>query len=208
MYIPEQYREDNREEILALIRNFPFALVTGVQNSVPIASHIPMELTEKEDGTLILTGHISIANDLKTCINEGQTLLVVFQAEHAYISPSWYNHPNVPTWNYRAVHCYGKPGILTGEALRQAMSHLTRQYEGHRPNGRLMESLTERYIESHLRGIIGFQLVVSKVEAVAKLSQNRDAHNYQSVIENLAKEGGTHAAEVAKAMRKRGPKAH
>jgi transcriptional regulator len=104
MYIPKLYREEDREKILELLRanNFP-ALVTydGVK---PIATHLPVEITQTEDGGLRVYGHMSRANPQWKSFGKGEVLLV-FQGAHTYISPRWYDHVNVPTWNYMMAHC-------------------------------------------------------------------------------------------------------
>lgn len=205
MYVPAQYRETDRAELLALMRQHPFAVLTGVIDGLPVASHIPIELKVNPDGSLTLVGHISLANALKKCIIANQTMLIIFQAEHTYISPSWYDHLNVPTWNYRAVHCYGPVYQLVGSALREAMSALVHRHEGNRPGGVLMETVPEEDIAADLRGIVGFEMTVERIEGVAKLSQNRDDANYQAIIEKLEADPDPNSQQIAAAMRKRRP---
>src|SRR6266498_2393897 len=121
MYIPKLYREEDKEKILEFLRqnNFP-ALVT-YDGEKPIATHLPVEVIEGKDGALTIFGHMSRANPQGKSFGE-QEVLLIFQGAHTYISPRWYDHVNVPTWNYMMVHVYGKPRLLEGDELYAMMS--------------------------------------------------------------------------------------
>ncbi len=128
MYIPKLYREEDREKILEFLRanNFP-ALVTH-DGEKPIATHLPVEVIEGEDGALTILGHMSRANPQWKSFGE-QEVLLIFQGAHTYISPRWYSQVNVPTWNYMIVHLYGKVRLVEGEELYSLMSQLVQKHE-------------------------------------------------------------------------------
>ena len=107
MYIPKQFEQKNNEKSIAFMRAYNFALLISVKEGLPIATHLPF-VTEERNNEIILTAHLSKANEQwKTFA--GKEVLVVFSEPHAYISPALYESAqNVPTWNYIAVHAYGK----------------------------------------------------------------------------------------------------
>lgn len=94
----------------------------------------------------------------------------MYQGQDAYISSSWYGDENVPTWNYQAVHVYGKPIILEQEELKQELIMLLEKHEKHRKNPFLGDKLSPQLLERELKGIVGFKIKVEEVEAAYKLS--------------------------------------
>ena len=112
MYIPKLYREENREKILEFMRQNEFVTVVTYDGEKPVASHLLVGIVEDGD-KLLIQGHMSRANLLWKTFESNTEALVIFQGPHTYISPTWYNHVNVPTWNYQSVHVYGKPQLIT-----------------------------------------------------------------------------------------------
>ena len=129
----------------------------------------------------------------------------MFQGPHTYISPTWYNHINVPTWNYQSVHVYGKPCLITD--YEQAYSLLKRLIDRHEGNSPYkLETLPQDFVLKEMKGIMAFQIEVTRIEANYKLSQNRDDENYRSIIAHLLGDRTddlSHA--VAEAMRQNRP---
>ncbi len=204
MYIPKYYQETNMAEIEQLIANNGFAILVGIYNNVPVASHIPLDLNRIPTGGLILTGHISKANALRKCFEQNNDVLAIFTGPHAYVSPGWYNHKNVPTWNYQAVHVYGKVKLLEGDALKTTMRNLMDRYENlHAETPTQMEDVPEKLLQTDFNGIIVFEIIVERVEAASKLSQNRDAESYDSIIEHLKKSDAYDSKMIAEEMEKR-----
>lgn len=200
MYIPKLYREDDRDTLLAFLRknNFP-ALVT-FDGQKPIATHIPVEVTENEAGNLTVYGHISAANPQRKTL-DGQEALLIFQGPHTYISPRWYNHVNVPTWDYMMVHVYGKLREVQGEELYALLSRLVQKHEA--ASSYRLEGLPPDFVEKELKGIVGFAVEVTRLEAGYKLSQNRSDEDHANIIRELEKRGDENSTAVAKAMRGR-----
>ena len=200
MYIPKLYREEDREKILEFLtqNNFP-ALVTH-DGEKPIATHLPVEVIEAEDGALTIFGHISRANLQWKSFGEQEALLI-FQGAHTYISPRWYDHVNVPTWNYMIAHLYGKVRLVEGEALYSLMSRLVQKHEVQTLYS--LEGLPEDFVKKEMKGIVGFAVDVMRVDASYKLSQNRNEKDHENIIRELEGRGDEHSIGVAKAMRER-----
>ena len=198
MYIPKLYREEDRENILDFLHanNFP-ALVT-YDGEKPIATHLPVEVIEGEDGALTVLGHMSRANPQWKTFGEGEVLLI-FQGEHTYISPRWYKHVNVPTWNYRMVHVYGKVRMLAGDDLYTLLSRLVKKHEVE--TGYSLEGLPQDFVQKEMKGVAGFAVQVTRIDAGYKLSQNRNDEDHENIIRELQGRGDQNSMDIAKAMR-------
>ncbi len=141
MYTPKLYREEDRSKILEFIRNNEFVTLVCHDGQRPVASHLLVEVIEEEE-RLLIDGHMSRANPLWKTFESNPEVLVIFQGPHTYISPTWYNHVNVPTWNYQAVHVYGTPRLVT--EYQEAYQLLKRLIDRHERSGHYkMESLPE-----------------------------------------------------------------
>lgn len=204
MYIPKPYEEKDQAEIEALVREFGFATIVSNKDGLPVATHIPFELEVQADGSWLLNAHLSKANPQWKTFETAGEVLVIFMGPHTYVSPSWYNHKNVPTWNYRAVHVYGTVSLVEGEQVEKSLRTLMARYENAHANKPLSyEEIPAQMLETDLRGLVGIQVKVNRIEAVAKLSQNRDKESYQSVIDHLKQVNAYDAARIAEEMEKR-----
>ena len=211
MYVPPHFSEPSEAKLLDVIREHGFAtLVCRNPASGIIATHLPLTLQVDASGRRILRGQVSRANLIWQSFSQGhytaEAALAIFSGPHSYISPRWYNHINVPTWNYIAVHAYGVPRVIADETeLRAAMKGLVDQYESETgiPAPYRIEDLPEDYLQSQLKGIVVFDLLIDRLEASFKLSQNRDAESHANVIAELYKSSDPAAAAVADAMGQR-----
>ncbi|MBL8078504.1 MAG: FMN-binding negative transcriptional regulator [Anaerolineales bacterium] len=202
MYTPKLYREEDREKILEFLKrnNFP-ALVTSDGEKL-IATHLPVEVVETGNDTLKIYSHMSRANLQWKSFSEQEALLI-FQGAHTYISPTWYNHVNVPTWNYMMVHVYGKARVVDGEELKSTLGRLVERHEtgcDYR-----MESLPGEFVEKELKGAVGFVVDVTRIDAGYKLSQNRNDEDHANIIRELELRGDEESTRVAEAMRRNRP---
>ena len=198
MYIPKLYREEDREKILEFLQknNFP-AFVTH-DGEKPLATHLPVEVIEGKEGSLTVLGHMSRANPQWKSVGDGEVLLI-FQGAHTYISPRWYDHVNVPTWNYMMVHLYGRVRLLEGEALYSMLSRLVKNHE--EPTSYSLENLPQDLVQKEMNGIVGFAVDVTRVDAGYKLSQNRNDEDHDNIIRQLDGRGDENSSKVAKEMR-------
>lgn len=203
MYIPEYHRVEDRAVALAFIKANPFAILISSTPDGPFATHLPI-LAREVDGHLQLRGHMAKANPHWKSVNEDQESLVIFHGPHAYISPSLYEtRESVPTWNYAAVHAYGKGTIVTDEShlhalLQELIAHFDSQYAEQWP------SLSDQYRARMVQHIVGFELTATRVETKFKLSQNRPRADQESVIQSLAGSSDSTVSAVAALMKQRG----
>jgi transcriptional regulator len=200
MYIPEAFHITDQAIIDDCIKANTFAtVITSDADGRPVASHLPLLLEITLEGNRILHGHCSRGNTHWKLMEQGRSTLVIFHGAHSYISPRWYNHENVPTWNYQIVHAYCQPQIYTDNAsLHQAVSLLTAQYEDHSKYN--IDMLSQRFLAMELRGIVGFRLHVDRFEASFKLSQTRDAESHTTIIAELEQSQSETERAVASAM--------
>jgi transcriptional regulator len=200
MYIPKLYREEDKEKILEFLRanNFP-ALIT-YDGEKPIATHLPVEVVEGEEGALTILGHMSRANPQWKSFGE-QEVLLIFQGAHTYISPRWYDHVNVPTWNYMMVHVYGKVRLVEGGELYSLLSKLVKKHEAE--TSYRLEGLPQDFVQKEMNGVVGFAVDVTRIDAGYKLSQNRNDADHENIIRELEGRGDEQSAGVAKAMREK-----
>ncbi len=202
MYIPKYYREEDRQKLLAFLRQNNFAALVTFDGEKPIATHIPVEVVEKEDGWTIY-GHISRANPQKKTFGEQEALLI-FQGAHTYISARWYAEVDVPTWDYMIVHVYGKLREIQGEELRSVLSRLVQNHESN--SSYRLEGLPQDLVQKEIKGIIGFALDVTRIDAGYKLSQKKTDEERQNIVSELEKRGDEDSKEIGAAIRKQSRK--
>jgi transcriptional regulator len=202
MYIPKHFKVTDFEEIREFIQRNAFGTIVTTDQGKPIATHLPLEL-HKQGEDYYITGHMAYANSQwKTFGDDHANVLVMYQGPHAYISSSWYNHENVPTWNYQSVHVYGTASIMTEQELEADLIWLLKKYERHRKNAVLWENLSSQ-TKKQLKGIVGFKIKVQEVQAAYKLSQNRNEEDYHNIIEKLYEENDFNSKALADVMKKR-----
>lgn len=184
MYTPHYFKNDNKDEIKSFIGANSFGILIGQGESKILASHIPFQLSVNEAGEDVLNGHISKANPHWKSFENNKKVLVIFSGPHAYVSSSWYDHENVPTWNYIAVHVYGTIKTINGDKLLTSLKNLVNKYEESSINPVTVENMSEQFMTKEIKGIIGFEIKIEEIEASYKLSQNRDDKNYGNIIMN------------------------
>lgn len=201
MYIPKPNKVEDRAEIIRFIEQYNFASVISYGDQKPIATHIPIEYELRAD-ELYLKGHLAKANPQWQTFDEHKDILISFMEAHTYVSPSWYDYKEVPTWNYIAVHMYGKPRIFEGEELLEFVKYQMNKYESNVSNPRRPSDMDTAYLMRQLRGIVGFEVEVKDIQARYKLSQNKSPENFQSVVSNLEQSADHNAQKIAEAMKK------
>lgn len=201
MYIPEIYKNEDPESIRTFLKENSFGILINQTNGKLCATHIPIELEINADGKEVLQGHISKLNPQAEGFAENDQVLAVFSGPHSYISSSWYDHENVPTWNYIAVHVYGRIKITDETATIESLKKLVDKYEANSKNPVRVENLSAKTMRE-ARGIVGFEIEIDEIQATKKLSQNRDDHNYKNIISELEKTENTQSIAIAKEMSK------
>lgn len=206
MYIPNYFRQEDPEAIRQFIHANGFAiLVSHLPEGQLWASHIPLVLGQNAQGEEVLWGHIARANPQWRGFEQFPEVMAIFNGPHAYVSSGWYDHENVPTWNYIAVHVYGQATILTGETLYATLSKTMHKYEAGRPQPVELENMNPQFVANQIRGIVGFEIAIKDIQAKAKLSQNRDEPNQERIIQALEAEDDPSATAIAKAMKHNQP---
>jgi len=199
MYIPPAFAEDRPDELREIIRTASLPVLISAGPKGLIATHLPLTL----DGERLI-GHFAKANTHWKIFDPAQESLAIFLAVEGYVSPSWYaTKPEtgkvVPTWNYEAVHAYGKLEIFEApEDILPIVTKLTQRYENPREKPWAVSDAPADYIAAQLKGIVGVVLHISRLEGKRKLSQNKTKADQEGVIRGLEGEN----PELAKAMKK------
>jgi transcriptional regulator len=204
VYLPPHFTETRREVLVAHIERYDFAMLVTHGAAGLVASRVPF-LLEEEGEILHLQGHLARANPQVADLTAEGEVLAVFAGPHAYVSPGWYETgPAVPTWNYADVHVYGRARLIDeADRLRALLRRLTDRHEQHRAEPWRMQDLPANYVAGMLKGIVGFDIVVSRLEGKFKLSQNRPPADPPRFIAALEVQGNPDADAVAQLMRQR-----
>lgn len=180
MYLPAYFRQDDHAEQLRFMQEHPFAVLVTAPDGVLYATHLPV-LIQMEGDQLYLRSHLARANKQWQHFGN-QEVLVIFQGPHALVDPRWYDsRPNVPTWNYTAVHAYGVPCVIDGPATHEIAYGLVQQFT---PD---METVPPEFEERMFKALVTFELQVTRLEGKYKLSQNKTPQDRQNVQQHLAR---------------------
>lgn len=190
------------DEVKQFLRQHGFATLVSTVEGKPWATHLPLHLSA--DGNTF-SGHVARGNKQWKELAAQPEVLAIFQGPHTYISSSWYDHENVPTWNYMAVHVYGTVRIIEGDALIDSLRQLTNHYEQNSARPVSVDTMSKKFVEKEVLGIVGLELTISRMEAAYKLSQNRDNKNYREIMKQLRERPDEQSHQVAAAMQKLRP---
>ena len=201
MYNLPDYIEKNEEAIIAFVNRHPFAFLTGCdRESKPVATQVPVFL-EEENGRKILRGHIMKNTDHHKAFLQNENVLVVFTGAQTYVSGTWYSNPHIAsTWNYMSVHARGIIRFLDGAALEAVLRKTTLYFENNDPaSTTTFDNLPDSFKNKYMPAIVAFEIEVQSLDAVFKLSQDRDADSYRNIIRKL-REQGEDGREIAHEM--------
>jgi transcriptional regulator len=200
MYVPPYFALTNQSDTLAFIQRYNFATLVSAGGGAPMATHLPF-ISEIRDQKLVLISHMASEN-LQAALLGTCEMLVIFAEPHAYISPTNYEREqNVPTWNYIAVHCYGKAVILPSDIEKTAvLEKMISFYES--AYMKQWQGLSEKYKNSMLAELVAFEIHVERIEAAAKMSQNKTAKERENIIKSLSDSTDSTARDLAEHMKK------
>jgi len=186
MYIPKHFREDDLDTLHKFMQAYSFATLITQHEGAPFATHLPFILDSERGPKGTLLAHMARANPQWHDFNSAQEVLTIFQGPHAYISPSWYEvELSVPTWNYAVVHAYGIPRIIEdSEELYQILKILIETHEAQFENPWPFQ-LPDDYLQKMIRGIVGFEIEITRLEGKFKMSQNRTESEREKVVAAL-----------------------
>jgi transcriptional regulator len=208
MYTPKDFKVDDTSEAHALMRAHPFAILLTQGADGMVATHLPTVVKDGNTGLGRIECHVARPNPQWRTFAPDADALMIFQGPEAYIRPGWYvskaEHAKVvPTWNYAAVHAYGRLEVVQDQAwLLAHVSELSRQLEAPYAAPWSTADAPETYLAMLARGIVGLKLVITRLEGKAKMSQNREPRDRAGVVQGLADRAEGQDAETATLVEK------
>lgn len=199
MYTPKFFAANEREECIRFMKAFNFATLVTASERHPTATHLPF-IIDVRDEQIVLVAHMARANSQWRELSNGPAL-VIFSGPHAYVTPRLYGEPqNFPTWNYAAVHAYGR--AVTIDSPEENLALITRMVEAFDPeyfqgNWR---SIDEEYKLSRARAVVGFEIIVDDLQGKKKLNQNKSVDDAHRVIDAFSA-GDTNERQIADLMK-------
>jgi transcriptional regulator len=202
MYLPPVFAEADPSTLGAFVRRHSFGLLVSQVGGEPFATHLPFLLDADAGPHGTLVGHVARANPQWQGL-DGQPVLAVFSGPHAYVSPTWYAAENVvPTWNYTAVHAYGRVTLVHDpEPLLGIVRDTVAFYEGGMPTPWAFDGSTQ-FAARLVTQIVGFRIAIERLEGKYKLSQNHPRERREKVAAALLARGDENAVGVAELMRR------
>ena len=191
MYNPPHFEESRVDVLHQLMQQEPFAVVVTLGAAGLNANHLPLEVDVSTPPFGTLGGHVSRANAMWKDAQSGVETLVIFEGPHHYVTPDWYptkaeTGKSVPTWNYVVVHAYGTPRFIEDPAwLRAHVERLTNRQEASRPVPWRVSDAPDDYVQTQLKGIVGFELPITRIFGKWKVSQNRTEADRRGVVAGL-----------------------
>jgi transcriptional regulator len=204
MYQPPHFREDRIEIQHALIRSHPLGLLVTAGPGGLMANPIPFLIYPEGSELGTLRAHVARGNPQWRELAAVEECLVVFQGPHSYVTPSWYATKRetgkvVPTWNYVTVHAWGRPRVIEDAGwLRRQLDDLTASQENRRAPPWAVGDAPEPFIASQMKGIVGVEIPIARIEGKWKVSQNRAQADRAGVVAGLTAEGDGEMAELVK----------
>jgi transcriptional regulator len=211
MYLPPHFREDRIEVLHALIRAHPLGLLVTAGPGGLTANPLPflVEPAAGERGTL--KAHLARANPQWRDLAQDAECLIVFQGPHSYISPSYYATKRdtgkvVPTWNYATVHAWGRARVIEDAVwLREQIGALTASRESSRSPPWAVEDAPAEFVAAQIRGIVGLEVPIVRIEGKWKVSQNRPEADRAGVASGLHTDQGADDPMAALVAERAGP---
>jgi len=204
MYNLPYFKEKDPAVVKAFMRANPFVFLAGVSAThQPVASQVPVLIEERGD-KLFLMGHVMRKTDHHLAFEQNPNALAVFTGSHTYVSASWYtNQQTGSTWNYMSVHAKGLLAFVDDTVLLNILTRLTALFENNPASPSRVEKMPQEYLDTMMKAIVGFEMEITQLDNVFKLSQNRDRESYLTIADKLKTQGGQ-AANIAAEMQQRG----
>src|SRR4249919_3176731 len=205
MYNYPHYKEHDKKKILEFMQNHPFITLIGADKNGRIeATQIPV-LVEEKEGKIFIYGHMAKKADHHQAFEENPNVLALFTGAHTYVSGTWYsgNPQQASTWNYISIHARGQIKFLDEAALIELLKKLSLHFENNNTDSSTVyDNLPGGYKEKMIKAILAFELEVTEMDNVHKLSQNRDEKSYDNIVQQLKQQEGD-AKEIGELMEKR-----
>lgn len=203
MYDVPYFKEEDQDEIIQFMKDHPFVFLTGSDaEQNPVVTQVPVFIDER-DGRYFLTGHIMRNTDHHKAFVQNNKVLAVFTGPHTYVSATWYTKPVGSTWNYMSVHAKGTIRFGDTDELKSVLQRLSLHYEnGNTASSTVFDNLPDEYTERMVKAIVPFEIEITELKHIFKLSQNRDEKSYDNIIRQL-KQKDNDARLIAAIMEKR-----
>lgn len=204
MHVPNHFKVNETDRLHQYIRDYGFGILVVADEEGIEANHAPFQLSVGAEGSLgTLQCHLARSNPVWARIEQGGSVLVIFQGPATYVSPSWYPAKAetgrvVPTWNYLAVHAEGRARIIQDPAwLKSHLCQLTDQHEAGRAEPWKVDDAPADFTERLMQGIVGVEVTIEKLTGKLKASQNQPERNQMGVKAGLETEGTSGAGAMA-----------
>jgi transcriptional regulator len=206
MYTPKAFEVTDLAMLHAAMKQSELATLVTITTNGLVATHLPLLLDETRGQYGTLTGHVSRANVQWRETDPDAEALIIFLGLDSYVTPNWYPAKQetgrvVPTWNYAAIHAYGRITFIEDtEWLRTMVSDLTKKHEASFPAPWQVTDAPAVYIDSQLKAIVGFEFQIVRLEGKQKFNQNRSAEDRLGVIQGLRELEDERKTQVAELM--------
>jgi transcriptional regulator len=189
MYVPKVFEVTDRDTLHSFIEAHSFATLVTTIDGTPFATRLPMIFDRDASANGMLIGHVARANPQWRSFDGKAQALAMFDGPHAYISPNWYvSSPAVPTWNYATVHAYGAPRVIEDPHRVEAIvDRLVAIYEAGMPQPWSARTLPPEFKANLLKAIVGFEMVIDRLEGKFKFGQNRPLEDQVATLKELEK---------------------
>lgn len=195
MYLPPHFREDRLDVQHALMRKRPLGTLVTAGPAGLVANHVPFLLYADEGPLGTLRAHLARANPQLGELGQVAGCLAIFHGDEDYISPGWYATKRetgkvVPTWNFVTVHAWGAPRVIDDAAwLRRQVEDLTDAHEARQPAPWQVDDAPADYLAMMLKGIVGIEIPIARIEGKWKMSQNRSDADRAGIRAGLRAQG-------------------
>jgi transcriptional regulator len=201
MYNLPHFKANDHKEVMAFMYAHPFITLCGCdENNTPVATHVPV-LIEERNEKIFLQAHIMRKQNHTNAFENNPNVLAIFSGAHTYVSASWYaNNMSGSTWNYQAVHAKGIISFKDDTFLHSLLTRLTEKFENNPHSPSLVSKLDENYVSNMMKAIVGFEIEITAIDHIFKLSQNRDEKSYENIMVKL-NEGDGDSKIIAERMK-------
>lgn len=202
MYNLQHFKANNIKEVIEFMHANPFIVLCGVtETNTPVATHVPV-LVEERNEKIYLLAHIMRKQTHTIAFENNAHVLAIFSAAHTYVSATHYTHQNTAgTWNYQTVHASGTIKFLEDEALYNFLVQLTEKFEANPHSPALVQKMDEKYVQDLMKAIVAFEIEITDVQHIFKLSQNKDEESRKNIIHSFESSDDISKQEVAKSMK-------
>lgn len=203
MYVPKHFAEERIDVLHRTMRDIAVATIVSNGPGGLIASHVPIELDDEPTPHGTVFCHFAKSNPHASAIAGGGEVLLIFQGPQGYITPSWYPTKRetgkvVPTWNYVAIHAYGEAAVYDDPArLRRHLAALTAHNEAAFAEPWGLDDAPDEFIAGMVRGILGVEIRLERIEGKWKMSQNRGEADRAGVVDGLRARGDDASRSMA-----------